>query len=1160
MTDRDVIAEANKAQAAAASPAVSAWVSASAGSGKTSVLTRRVLALLMAGSAPERILCLTFTKAAAAEMANRVADTLASWVTRDESKLATDIGQLLDRVPTAADIGRARRLFAGVLDAPGGLKIHTIHAFCQSLLKRFPLEAGVSPVFDLLDEADATEALEACWEAVVADAGHEGDVELKRALDQVVALVHETGFGSLIGTITSKRGTFERAVAPGLSVALASIDSALGLTSGATRESILAEACKNENVSVKDLRRAASALDKGSASDQERSRVIGDWLDDPRRRATQFEIYALAFLTAKGDMRATLATKGAIKADDAVLGLMQAEAARVAHIKDQLDSVETAANSKALLVLAHRILAAYRDVKARRSALDYDDLIAATRRLLERPGVGAWVLFKLDGGIDHVLIDEAQDTNPDQWAIIEALTSEFFVGHGRHEERADAPERTVFGVGDPKQSIFSFQGADPEGFMRMERRFESRVRSADRAWAPIKMNVSFRSTPAVLRIVDRVFVDPLARDGVVMAEDELVHLSSRAGHAGLVEVWPALEPESRDDEPTWKPPIERVRGESPDFRLARLVAGRIHRMISQGERLESEDRPIRAGDILVLVQRRTAFVEELIRRLKELGVGVAGADRMRLTEQIAVMDLMAFGRAMLLPEDDLNLATVLRSPLIGLDEIDLFALAHDRGPITLWRSLQIKSESTPLFAGVLSLLSDLMAMADQVSPFGLFDHVLVARDGRRRLLARLGPEADDPINEFLAAALKYQSDNPPSLQGFIHWLERAAPEIKRDLEQADVGAVRIMTCHGAKGLEAPVVFLPDTVRAPAARETVFWADVDGRPAMVWAAPNARRDSRTTRLRDAEQARQDREYRRLLYVAMTRARDRLYVAGWKTQKAPKEFCWHNLITAALGDDGATVRDDDLAASGAIVDGLVRRRVEAQSVTVTSSRQSASVLTVAPPPDWATRRPSPEPEPPRPLAPSRPARAEPPALSPVGEHRARRFQRGLVIHRLLQMLPDTPLADRRSTAARHVDQTLPELTDAARARVVDETLAVLDHPDFAPLFGPGSRAEVPVIGAIGHFRLSGQVDRLKVTDHEVLIVDYKTNRPPPRDVAGVDPAYVFQMAAYRAALARVWPDRPVRCVLLWSDGPFVTELPADMLDRAAAELTAAPIRAA
>lgn len=1149
MDSAAVIAAATEIQQQAAAPSASAWVSASAGSGKTKVLAQRVLALLMAGHLPHRILCLTFTKAAAAEMSNRIGKILARWVTLPDETLERELEEYLGRIATLSDVNRARRLFAELLDAPIGLRIQTIHAFCQGLLKRFPLEAGVAPVFELLDESEADELLHESWEAIVAHASD--DSELTAALSTVVALVHETNFEALLAALTSSRAKIEAMLSDGVANAVANLNRTLGVLPEETRAAVISAACDNSALPLLDLKRAAAALAKGSKGDVARAEAMQAWLSDAGRRFENFDTYARVFLTKEDEIKddKNLATQAVWKKEPQILEIMQAEARRILAVVEKINAIETASNSKALIVLADRILGQYRAVKQRRSALDYDDLIAATRKLLSADGVNAWVLYKLDGGIDHVLIDEAQDTNPEQWSIIAALTGEFFAGHGRHEDGArSGVHRTVFGVGDPKQSIYSFQGADPEGFARMEVEFRGKVEASGGLWRTLPMNVSFRSSPAVLDAVDAVFATAPARDGVVADAAVIKHLSSRIGQAGLIEIWPPFEPEDDDDYTAWKPPVEPIRGQSADRRLARQIAHRIRRMIDSGERLDSENRAIRAGDVLVLVQRRTAFVEELIRRLKELSVPVAGADRMKLTEQIAVMDLIALGRAALLPDDDLTLAAVLKSPLFGLDDDDLFALAHGRGASSLWAVLR----QTPRFASTAKWLQDLMNRADMLSPFAFFDHVLTGCDGRRRLLQRLGPDSADPLNEFLSAALNYQRTHAPSLQGFLHWIERAEPEIKRDLEEGGANAVRVMTCHGAKGLEAPIVFLPDTIHTPTVKHSVFWDERQGRPVMVWAAPSAKRDARTHALRERDRANQDREYRRLLYVAMTRARDRLYVTGWRTRNAIRPDCWHALIADALSGSCEHIEDAALGMT-------ILRLTTPQAAPGAGRKVSDGSADVPALPKWVRDAPGPEPDPPRPLTPSRPARQDPAPQSPIGEDRTRRFQRGLVVHRLLQTLPDLLPSRRRAAAEQYVGRSLAHVAINVRQQTVDETLRVLETSAFASLFGEGSAAEVPLVGAVGKFCISGQVDRLVVTATEVTIVDYKTNRPPPHDVANVDPAYVFQMAAYRAVLAAIWPERQVRCLLLWTDGPFIMELPTAALDVAAASLANNPAAA-
>ncbi len=1150
-----IVADATRAQRKAADPAASVWVAASAGTGKTKVLTDRVLALLLAGTPAHKILCLTFTKAAAAEMANRIAARLARWATAADADLADELEDLLGRTPEDVDLIRARRLFASVLDVPGGMRIETIHAFCQSLLRRFPLEAGLAPHFQVMDERDAGELLEEAKEEILAAAREGADSGLARALEAVIANIHETAFPELMAELSRDRGRLERLLDRhgGTAGAVAAMRRRLGLEAGETASGILEAACRDEVFDAEGCRRAVDALMGGKDTDRKRAAAMEVWLADAGVRMAGFAAYRSALLTAEGEVRAKLATNGVLAAFPWVEDVLRAEAERLVRVAERIKAAIVAEATAALLALGHALLAAYQRRKEARAVMDYDDLILAVRRLLEQDGVAAWVLYKLDGGIDHVLIDEAQDTNPDQWAVVAALTEEFFAGRGSREII-----RTVFAVGDAKQSIYSFQRADPRAFEEMRQRFALHAADAGLAWRTVPLNVSFRSAPTVLQAVDAVFADGRpGRDGVAGPGDDIGHVAKREGQAGEVLVWPPVEPRPADERPAWKPPVDRIRGDSPRTRLAGLVASRIRAMVG-GENLPSKGRAIRAGDIMVLVRRRSGFVEDLVRELKRLDVAVAGADRMVLTEQMAVMDLMALGNTLLLPEDDLTLATVLKGPLVGLSEERLFHLAWNRGEAGLWETLKKRLLDDPAYENAYALLSDLMAKADRLSPHALYAHVLGPLGGRRRLLARLGTEAEDAIDEFMALTLAYERGRAPSLQGFLRWLETGAVEIKRDLEQGGRDAVRIMTVHGAKGLQAPIVFLPDTLQVPTKGDRLLWLGTGDSEILLWPPRAEMNDPVCRQGRDEQKSAREREMRRLLYVALTRAEDRLIVCGWQTRRAPPDGCWYNLVRQALAPLAEEIEDPVLAAAGETATAGVLRLAQRQTAEPDGTAEGG-IGTLKPPPplpEWALRRPPPEPMPPRPLAPSRPDGDEPPARSPLaGGEGEGRFLRGRLIHRLLQTLPDLPRESRARAATRFLAGAAPGLDAAQRLTMATEVDAILEAPRFARLFSPGSRAEVPVVGRVGDRAIAGVVDRLAVTDREVLVVDYKTDRRPPASGDPIPSLYIRQMAAYRLALACVYPGRGIRCALVWTDGPALTEIPPAAMDDALAEMIGA-----
>ncbi|HEX5321862.1 MAG TPA: double-strand break repair helicase AddA, partial [Stellaceae bacterium] len=767
--------------------------------------------------------------------------------------------------------------------------------------------------------------------------------------------------------------------------------------------------------------------------------------------------------------------------------------------------------------------------KRQHGELDYDDLVLKALALLRRDGIAPWVLFKLDGGLDHILIDEAQDTNPEQWDIVAALAEEFFAGEGATER-----PRTVFAVGDAKQSIYSFQRADPRAFVDMRRHFRARATEARRGWREVPLDISFRAAPPLLQAIDAVFAGAEAADGVALDGRAIRHVAERAGHAGLVELWPPVAAEAEEGD---------RRALEPRARLARAIAATIDRWLKTGERLPSKDRPIAPGDVLVLVRRRSEFVGDLLRALKRLDVPVAGADRLQLTEQLAVQDLVALGHFLLLPEDDLTLATVLKGPLFGISEEALFRLAHGRGRESLWRRLRADAE----FGDTAGRLVELLNRADFTPPYELFAQILGAEGGRRAMLERLGAEAADPIEEFLALTLAYEREHVPSLQGFLHWLVAGDIEVKRDFGERQRDEVRIMTVHGAKGLEAPIVFLPDSMQPPDSRVGMLWSEREDlplwRPNASLAAPFYETEKARGRARDLQ------EYRRLLYVALTRARDRLYVCGWQPGQTTKEASWYTLCEAAWR---GALEPFDFDTRRLIGDragwaGQGFRLASAQEARPSRDREPAALRLVQPVPGWADCPPAAEPNPPKPLLPSRPSGAEPPTISPLADSGRDRFKRGLLVHRLLQSLPELPAAEREVAARRFLALPTHALAEDEQAEIRAETLAVLAEPGFAELWGPDAQAEVPVVGLIGGQALSGQIDRLVVTPERVLIVDYKSVRPPPETPDSVAAPYLRQLAAYRAALRLVYPGRRVECALLWTAGPRLMAIDSALLDR-------------
>ncbi len=1126
-------ADPNELQRTAAAPDASAWVAASAGSGKTKVLSDRVLNLLLNGTPPEKILCLTFTRTAAAEMANRVTEILSKWATAEDDVLERDLESLSGKAPKPSEKEKARCLFARLLDAPGGINIMTIHGFCQSLLKRFPLEAGVSPQFDVLDEQGTLELMEQAEEETLADPAFAKD------LDLIALMTDDKGFSDLLKELSFFKNDLEALLSqyPKGDALKSEYERVLGLPNDATQESLIAEFCRPDDKRKADLKKAAEILITGkSVSVRENGEIIKNFVNaDENKRIESCFDYLTCFLTKDlTSIRKRLTNKDSAAAQE----IMQNEAERALKLHNDLNAETVLRGSLALSGIGMQIIKRYDELKKERSVADYDDLISAARRLLEKSGAAAWVLFKLDGGIEHILVDEAQDTSPEQWAVVKALAEEFFSGEG-----ASKAKRTVFAVGDKKQSIYSFQGADPDEFERMRAFFRQKAKDARQDWHDVPMYISFRSTPAVIEAVNRTLKNPVAARGVVDEGEDATHLSWRKGEAGLVEIWPTEKTKTDDTPQMYTKPVEQIVVKNASSRLAGKIAKKIADMIKAKEFLPSVNRPIQAGDVLVLVRRRNSFVEELSRELKAADVPVSGVDRLKITSHIAVQDLMALGDFLLLPEDDLALATVLRSPLCNVSEDDLFHLACGRRPQSLLTRLaRHKNETDTDLGKAYAFLSDLLNCCDKMPPFELYSYVLGACQKKKAFLSRLGMQAADALDEFLTLALNRDKADTPSLQNFLKYLRQNEIEIKRDPDQKNFDAVRIMTVHASKGLQAPVVFLPDTRRYK--KHTSRLLRLNGTKLPVWVPKKDFHCEDTLKTQTTLQEKELDEYRRLLYVAMTRAADRLYLCGWDGKMNPPDGNWYDLIRSSLilDDSGnnPVYAGNVKEINDPMFDEPVLRLESERSIALNRDVPALSEETGEEMPECLLRPAPEEPEPPSPLTPSKPEIEEPSFLSPLSPERQKAAKRGLMIHTLLETLPYIKDCDRFDAALRLMQKRMPETTEEERSKIVSDVLNILNSNDFKFLFSETSLSEVPVSGVVKNKVINGRIDRLAITKDQVLIADYKSNRRIPQSAEEIPEAYIAQAKAYAQVLEKIYPDKKIRSFLIWTEEAKLWEI--------------------
>tara|TARA_R110000868_G_scaffold6550_7_gene37055 strand:- start:6496 stop:10065 length:3570 start_codon:yes stop_codon:yes gene_type:complete len=1175
--DRDIIELATHEQDRAANPSASVFVEANAGSGKTRVLVNRVINILLAPTQPDRILCVTYTKAAAAEMKTRLFERLGRWSVMADEDLRKALKALGRTQLDAESLAAARRLFAEALETPGGLKIQTIHAFCENLLRRFPLEAGAPPGFQTLDDTEAEKIVERARRQTLKQLDRE-------TVDTLLQAGGPDALANILRWTRFNRHKLRDALEGAGGDAVALTENLYGLLelapdlTAAQIKSVAWEAAPQAH-----LAEAVIAMrNYGSPNDLKTAEVLAQALAAPSAELA-FDLCLPAYFIAKGQTKGqgtrakSLVTASCVKHAPSIKPLLEAEAERLEVARDQVRAAMLAEASAAAIQVAERFLDAYDAEMLRLRALDFDDLIVMSSGLLSpQNAFSGWVGYKLDGRLAHALVDEAQDTAPRQWDMIRGLTAEFFAGKGANEDM-----RTLFIVGDEKQSIYSFQGAEPARFIAEGDALETLSDAAGLAFVRPGLDVSFRSAPEILSAVDAAFA-PIAASA---PETKFVntdparpfafyrsHKAARTGMPGSVELWPAVpKPDKVEENSIFDPVDAPGRGSARDI-LARTIAEEIRAMIDRGDGVweESDDhgfiqRPVRPKDIAILVWRRTGgFFEEVIRQLKLAQVPVAGADRMVLREQTVVKDLLALGRLAITPGDDLALAELLKSPFFDpiespdplIDDAALFDLVQTRRNThrgALWNALFTSTD--PRFAEAKAALTDWRNKADSEGLYDVYCGFLNARTSTgesrwARVLARLGEEARDPAEVFLGRALDHEREQGGAMASFIAALEREETQLKREMS-TDRDEVQVMTVHASKGLERPVIILPDTTRSPATGkgEPIFAHPEAG---LIWAQRKAEDPPAIAQLRAVAEAKVQAEHGRLLYVALTRARDRLIVCGWKQGNGKggsvAADSWYHQLAAQWSGEAWQEFDTPLASAVEGLESGVRLGTPPAALGA-GDRDAGKALEV---PSWALTAAASEAGGLRSVAPSRlmaDGGDETAVISPLLDPGGHRFRRGEVIHKLLETLPGLEQG-RRHEAARRFVAAQTDIDEAMRKIIVEETLAVLDHPDFAPLFGPGSRAEVGLTGTAPGLpagtRVRGQVDRLVITDHEVLIIDYKTNRPPPEDVRDVAPVYLAQMAAYRALLRAIHPDKTVRCALLWTDAARLMELPAALME--------------
>lgn len=1193
--NRAAYQSAIKAQADASNPEISAWVSANAGSGKTKVLIDRVARLLLEGAKPDSILCLTYTRAAANEMLSRFFETLGEWSILSQADLSTKLAKIEGKAQaeySTEKLRRARVLFATALETPGGLRIETIHSFCGRVLQRFPVEAGIAPQFETIDEKEAEklwkvasdeaivtapdDALDCLVEACGGFGALAGLNKLKDNATDVLNFAEAHAVvvpsGEIVDKLSVIGGPYRRSKGLGgiKVVDYESIRTKLIEVMEAPEQSLEEYLEKSMNIEfpANELKVVAKELELGKKIDIQTSQKLKLAIDE-KNILERWEIYRSVFTTLAGAWRAGnpyTAMFAGSKISDLlqIRGEIQGrEFSRVLEVDKDIRAIQTVERTWALLRVGIPALLKYESEKKRTAKLDFGDLIQYTRLLLENHEARDWVHYKLDGGIQHVLVDEAQDNSPDQWKLVRKLTEEFFAGADK-DRFPNA--RTLFTVGDEKQSIYAFQGADPEQFKSNKQDYKER---AEKFESP-KMEMSFRSSPEILSFVDEVFGKNLFPDSSPFSlepdEGQLHHDAHRYEQPGCVELWDIVAPkEESEDSIPWEAPLDFEGTKSPKTMLVQDLAEAVKQMIESGEQVWARQpdnkwhkRPMQYQDILILVRNRVGgLFDSIIRALKDRNLPVAGADRLTLTNHIGVQDCLNLMRFALLPEDDLTLAEILRGPFCDLvdDDNHLFPLAYNRNDQSLWSKLQERRDQSK-FSKAHSFCSWLISMRND-PPFEFLSSVLETRleggsDGWQNLSRRLGAPAREPLEELLNRAAKHDEEQASSLQSFVAEMDKDSSQVKRELSAPD-GEIRVMTCHGAKGLQAPVVILPDTTSkvSSTSSELMMYSPDDAHEYKVplWATNKKSDVGITGIIRENLNERALREHRRLLYVALTRPQDRLIVCGaWYGSKKSKtgfgKNSWYEHCKNAMEEQNVS------SSPKLLLNTLSAMYIGSPNNTEKNeSPEETLVLNEENIPSWLNASIDQGSKESQTQSQGASTLRDAPVLVPFsGKKRTRGLNRGNAIHNLLEVLPSIPVEDRLEVAKRRVEK-MRQFEDEEKEQIISSTLEVLGHSTFAEVFAPDGRAEAPIIGSIEGLSgrmINGRVDRLVVREDEVQIIDFKTNRRPPKAESDVPLSYLLQMATYRAVLSQIYPQKAIKCALLWTEGPMLMELSKNILD--------------
>lgn len=1049
----------NLLQVQASDPKFSAWVSASAGTGKTKILTDRVLRLLLQNAEFNKILCLTFTNAAAGEMKERIASALSDWANAEPSALEQKLLLTLGRNCTKKELEQAKSLYDKYLNSDEKINVQTIHSFCQKLLKKFPLEAGVSPGFTIIDEIKSYQILKKTKNELLS----------KDALlpinDYLNANFHEVTIDEIISEIIQNKSKF--------------LNTSYEHKYIKSKSQEIIESLNN--VCVLDWQKISSIT------------LVKEFVgaNQSPERIKKF------FLTDSGQKRQRIVPQKIAKPGSTLYSDLEIIQDQVFALDQKEKAMQLELHSKLLSMLGSAILAEYEEYKEKKGLLDYDDLIIYACRLLKASDAKEWVLYKLDGGIDHLLVDEAQDTSFIQWQIIEALIAEFYSGDSKESKQ----ERTVFIVGDEKQSIFSFQGADVSSFTKMNSFLKDRMRYGDKDFKDLQLEISYRSAKEILDGVHIVF-DNICQKMPGLFKTNIKKLSAhRNMHSGSIEVWPlCTSTETIDD--FW-PIATNEEAKTPQIILAEKISSFIQKQIASKRVLPATGKEIAPNDFMILFRTRDELTNDVIHALKKDNIEVTGLDRISLCDSLAVMDLISIAKFALNPYDDLNLCSLLKSPIFGLSEKELYNIAINQKESSVWKMLQ----SNDKYASLYKKLQNFIELY-QASHVGNFFQYIVDILGYRTVLnSHCGPDSNDTIDELLYACNNFHKQNNSSIQHFIFWIEEYNTSIKRS--STDTGKVKIMTLHASKGLQSPFVILCDTTSIPTQTNRFQWNDDN----ILLSVKNS---SLTPEYyKDIKKQEQDKtyaEYLRLLYVGMTRAEDHLIICGYQGKRAIPENCWYELIRSSLSKK-SIINDDGSLIFGNKHQDVSPRKSEKNydnEIEFFSSKLISETIRIKQKPIFSYNHPSPL------------TKKDP-------------MSYGLIFHKVIEdslVVPDLNIMK--------THPLIQTLNAESRKRMLSSIDKITNNQKFCNLVKKDFYTEISIGTKEEELTKAGRIDLMVIKNSEVIIIDYKSDINPPNSTQKIPKSYKNQLNFYKNITQTLYPKKDIITMILWLENGNLMEV--------------------